>query len=280
MKIKTLLITATLSATMAVVFSACGGSSGGATPPPVEDWYKPLKTTTWQWQLQPGSSGELNLDYDVDLYDIDLFDTPQESIDKLHREGKKVICYFSAGTYEDWRDDADEFPKEALGDPLDHYPSERWLDIRHDGIKPIMLARLDKAKEKKCDGVEPDNIDGYTNDSGFKLTYNDQIAYNTFLAQSAHEKGLSIGLKNDLDQIKDLVSSFDFIVNESCHKYDECDMLKPFISDNKPVFNAEYDDKYHDDEERSKLCQDAKEREFQTLFLPKALDDSFRYDCN
>ena len=276
MKRKILLITATLSATMAIVFSACGGSSGGATP----DWYKPLKTTTWQWQLQPGSSGELNLDYDVDLYDIDLFDTPQESIDKLHREGKKVICYFSAGTYEDWREDADEFPKEALGDPLDHYPSERWLDIRYDGIKPIMLARLDKAKEKKCDGVEPDNIDGYTNDSGFKLTYNDQIAYNTFLSQSAHEKGLSIGLKNDLDQIKDLLSSFDFIVNESCHKYDECDMLKPFISDNKPVFNAEYDDKYHDEDEFKELCQDAKEREFQTLFLPKALDDSFRHACN
>ena len=280
MRKKLILTSAILSGAIALVFSACGGSSGGATPP-TEDWYKPVKTTTWQWQLQPeDDTDKLNTSYDVNLYDIDLFETPQETIDQLHNDGKKVICYFSAGTYENWRDDAEDFPQEALGNPLDHYPNERWLDIRNDGIKPIMLERMQLAKEKKCDGLEPDNIDGYTNDSGFDLKSDDQLAYNIFLAQSAHEMGLSIGLKNDLDQVEELVENFDFIVNESCHKYDECDLLKPFIDQNKPVFNAEYDKKYHDEDEFKELCKDARAREFQTLFLPKALDDSFRFTCN
>ena len=36
------------------------------------------------------------------------------------------------------------------------------------------------------------------------------------LAELAHERSLTIGLKNDLDQIDDLVDDFDFAVNESC----------------------------------------------------------------
>jgi len=69
-------------------------------------------------------------------------------------------------------------------------------------------------KEKGCDGVEPDNVDGYTNDTGFNLTSNDQIQYNKFLANEAHQRGLSIGLKNNLDQIEVLEPFFDFAVNE------------------------------------------------------------------
>ncbi len=45
-----------------------------------------------------------------------------------------------------------------------------------------MSARMDLAKTKGCDGLEPDNVDAYENDLGFKLTSNDQIAYNTWLA--------------------------------------------------------------------------------------------------
>ena len=77
-----------------------------------------------------------------------------------------------------------------------------------------MEARLDTAVAKGCDGVEPDNIDGYINESGFDLSGSDQITYNQFLATAAHERGLMIGLKNDLDQIEALVDSFDFAVNE------------------------------------------------------------------
>ena len=62
-----------------------------------DDWYRPPVSVTWQWQLD----GVVNEDYDVDLYDIDLFDSSLELIQRLQTSGKKVICYFSAGSYED-----------------------------------------------------------------------------------------------------------------------------------------------------------------------------------
>jgi hypothetical protein len=39
---------------------------------------------------------------DAPIYDIDLFYHPKSTIDWLHSQGKKVICYFSAGSAEDW----------------------------------------------------------------------------------------------------------------------------------------------------------------------------------
>jgi hypothetical protein len=199
--------------------------------------WQPAPGTTWQWQL----TGEVNISHDVEMYDIDLFDTPQEVIDDLHAEGRIVICYFSAGTHEDWRIDAGDFPVSVLGTPLDEWPGERWLDIRQlDVLQPIMTARLEMAVEKDCDGVEPDNVDAYTNDSGFDLTSDDQLAYNRWLAAAAHELGLSIGLKNDLNQIEDLVDDFDWALNEQCFQYDECDLLLPFSEAGKAVFGVEY----------------------------------------
>lgn len=215
----------------------------------VKTWYKPNTKTTWQWQL----TGEINSSYDVDLYDIDLFDNSKELIKLLQDDGKKVICYFSAGSYENWRPDKDLFTSEDYSIKLDGWAGERWLDIRRENVKTIMKKRLDLAVEKGCDGVEPDNVDGYTNNTGIDLKYDDQIEYNTFLSLEAHKRNLSIALKNDLDQVNDLVDLFDFSINEQCHQYNECDMLKPFTTNNKPIFNAEYADKYKSDE-KNKLC--------------------------
>jgi len=115
------------------------------------------------------------------------------------------------------------------------------VDIRQtDILGPIMTARLDLCKQKGFDGVEPDNVDGYANNSGFPLTYNDQIKYNKFLAEEAHKRGLCVGLKNDLDQVNDLLPYFDWALNEQCFQYKECDKLVPFISAGKLVFQVEY----------------------------------------
>jgi hypothetical protein len=180
--------------------------------------------------------------FDVQMYDIDLFDSPQGVIDQLHADGRVVICYLSAGTYEDWRPDKDAFPPEVLGNPLPDWPGERWLDIRRiDLLGPIMSARLDLAVQKSCDGVEPDNVDGYANDTGFPLSYSDQLAYNTWLAEQAHARGLSVGLKNDLGQINDLLPHFDWALNEECFTYNECDLLSPFVAAGKAVFGVEYE---------------------------------------
>lgn len=268
------------------MLSACGGSSSGKTAPSDEvpvttaGWYKPSVGVTWHWQLQ----GTLNSSYSVGLYDIDLFDTTITQISNLQAEDKKVICYFSGGSYENWRDDADDFPDIALGEPLDGWQGERWLDIRNNNVRTIMLSRLDLAKEKGCDGVEPDNMDGYTNlteASGFNLTAENQLDYNRFIAEEAHKRGLSVGLKNNLNQVAELEPFFDFSVNEQCFQYDECDLLEPFITAGKPVLTVEYESSYIESSAiRENMCTQVVAMNFSTLVLPLDLDDSFRYSCH
>ena len=241
-------------------------------------WYRPTVNTSWQWQI---GGTTLNSSYSVDLYDIDLFSTSKEKIKELQDSGKKVICYFSAGSSEDWRDDFDKFSPQTMGNGLDGWAGERWLDIRTQEVKDIMLSRLGIAKDKGCDGVEPDNVDGYTNSSGFNLTAQNQLDYNKFIAKEAHKRGLSVALKNDPLQVKELEPYFDFSVSEECHLYDECSSYLPFINANKPVFNAEYDIKYINNLSlRVKICQEAKDFKIKTLILPLELDDKFRIDCN
>ena len=146
---------------------------------PPAAWWHPAPGTSWQIQY----TGALDLSFDVQMYDLDLFETSQSVIDELHAAGRRVVCYFSAGSWEDWRPDAGQFPESVLGNELEGWPGERWLDIRQlDVLGPIMAARLDLAAQKGCDGVDPDNVEGYANDSGFPLTAQDQAAYNIWLA--------------------------------------------------------------------------------------------------
>ena len=84
-------------------------------------------------------------------------------------------------------------------------------------------------------------MERYDNASGFPLTYVDQVAYTRFLANEAHKRGLSAALKNDLEQIPDLLDFFDFAINEECFQYHECDALLPFIEAGKAVFAVEYE---------------------------------------
>lgn len=228
---------------------------------------------TWQWQLQ----GEINTSYDVDVYDIDLFDAPQSIIDALHADGRTVICYYSAGSFEEWRDDAVTYPAEALGEPLDGWEGERWIDTRSDVVRAIIEARHDLAVAKRCDGVEPDNVTAFQNESGFELTADDQLDFNRFLATSAHERGLLIALKNDLAQISELVEDFDFAVNEECAEFDECDAYGPFVDAGKAVLSAEYADRFVNNPDDA--CAIASTFGLSMLILPLELDDGFRIAC-
>ncbi len=121
------------------------------------------------------------------------------------------------------------------------WAGERWLDIRKISVlRPIMERRFDMCAEKGFDAVEPDLVEGYGNRTGFALTARDQLRYNRMIADLAHERGLSVGLKNDLSQIPQLLPHFDFAVNEECAQYGECARLSPFIAAGKAVFHVEY----------------------------------------
>lgn len=181
------------------------------------------------------------MDVDAEVFVLDLFDTSEADIATLHRQGRRVVCYFSAGSWEEWRPDATEYPDDVLGRGLDGWPGERWVDVRRlDVLGPILSARLDLAARKDCDGVDPDNVDGYTYATGFPITAADQVAFDTFLAEAAHARLLAVGLKNDLGQVGELARLFDFAVNEQCFEYRECDLLRPFTSSGKAVLHIEY----------------------------------------
>ena len=222
------------------VDSETAGDTGtdSGTDADVHIW-QPAPGTTWQWQL----SGTLDSSYDVEMYDIDLFDTPKETILALKDAGRKVVCYFSAGSYEDWREDTASWrpgTDDWIGSPLDGWDGEYWLDVSATKVRELMRARMDVAVEKGCDGVEPDNVDGYANANGLGLSGTQQLDFNRFLASEAHARGLSIGLKNDLDQVNQLVSDFDWALNEECFEWNECDVLSVFIDAGKAVFHTEY----------------------------------------
>jgi len=199
------------------------------------------------WQPAVGSHWQIEIDHpltntalNVPVYIIDLFDNSATTIASLHRLGRKVICYFSAGTYEDWRPDASSFRSTDFGNSLDDWPGERWLNTKSTNVRNVMSARLSLAASKGCDGVDPDNIDGYDNDNGLGLTTDNAVNYVTFLANAAHARGLSIGLKNAGDLVPDTVGLMQWAVNEECAEYDECDTFQDFIRAGKPVFHIEY----------------------------------------
>jgi hypothetical protein len=237
---------------------------------PAESRWKPAVNTSWQVQF---SGLPVDQSIRVVMFDIDLFDNDASVVASLHAQGRKVVCYMNAGAWENWRPDADQFPSSVKGRWLSGWPGERWLDIRQLSVLgPIMEARMDLCKARGFDGIDPDNVDGYTNNTGFPLTYQDQLTYNLFLANAAHARGLSIGLKNDLDQVNDLLPAYDWALNEQCFEYNECNTLLPFVDAGKAVFNIEYNLK------TSQFCPQANAMRFNSMRKHLSLD-AYREPC-
>jgi len=228
-----------------------GGSTPPPAPPPAGSWWKPTSahSITWNWIIGNTPS---STPVPPSVYDIDGFDNSASTVTTIHNAGGKAICYIDVGTYEPGRSDLSLIPTKDVGSAVEGWPGEKWLNIADiSGLTSVVSSRMNMCKSKGFDAIEPDNIDGYTNSTGFPLTAANQLAYNEFLATTAHNLGLSIGLKNDVDQTSQLVSYFDWALDEECNKYTECDTLAPFTSANKAVFNAEYTD---DGETTAKFC--------------------------
>jgi hypothetical protein len=219
----------------AALLAACAGQqpAGRPAPPP----WVPAPGTPWQWQL----TTPVDLTVDVPIYDIDGFENSAAVVRALHDRGRRVICYVNVGAAESYRPDFRRFPAHVLGRP-NGWPGERWLDIRRvDVLGPIMARRFDMCRAKGFDAIEPDLVEGYAEPTGFPLTAADQLAYNRFIAGLAHDRGLSVGLKNDLGQVGELAREFDFAINEECVKFSECRALAPFVEAGKAVLHVEYE---------------------------------------
>ncbi|KAK5704481.1 hypothetical protein LTR17_021863 [Elasticomyces elasticus] len=222
------------------VLSACQGAAA---------WWQPSSNTTWQIVLSHVLAPPTNIS--ASALDGDLFDNASNgSWPIIKAAGYKTICYFSAGSYEDWRPDANDFLPADLGDPLDGWPGEKWLNTISLDVRKIMQARLDLAVKQGCDAVDPDNIDAYDND----------------------------GLKNGGSIVGDVLNVTDFEVNEQCVEYEECETFQPFVDAGKPVFGTEYtkadvDTPIRESSFVNDICTNPSRRGFSTLIKHMNLDE-------
>lgn len=238
---RTLSASASASATKTPSASA-SATNTSATPTtsassPSGSWWAPAKGTDWQWQL----TGSIDTSVTTPVFDIDGEDASSSLVSTLHAKGAHVICYFSAGSWEDWRSDASSFPASVQGKTLDGWPDEKWLDVRNTTVLlPLMEKRIQMCQAKGFDAVEPDNTDGYSNSTGFSISAAQQLTYNRALADLAHKYGMGIAQKNNSEQAAALQPAMDFAIVEECAAYDECDAFSVYPKAGKAVLHVEY----------------------------------------
>lgn len=215
----------------------------------------------------------------VSVIELDI-DTAPNLLMQVRARGAKTICYFNAGAWESYRSDKNAFPKAVLGKGYDGYPDERWLDIRNiNALAPIMRARMDSCKKKGFVAIDPDNVNGYENKTGFALTAAHQLAYNRWLLKEAHARGLAIALKNTPALAATLANDgYDFVVSESCFADGFCDKFTPFIQRKRPVLDLEYLD---EGMTLKKFCADARKLGINALLKRSSSSiDSYRATCS
>jgi len=258
----------------------------------VRHWV-PAARTAWQWELDHalnvhsasdmGTSGRLDTGAAApapQVYDIDGFDNSAATVNLLHRMHKRVICYLSVGTWENWRPDQAAFPAALRGNADPGWSGEQWLNVgrsRYLGtLEAIMYRRLVMCRSKHFDGVEFDNMDVAENNSGFNVSIGQDNAYVRWLAAKAHSLGLAAGQKNYFDQSGALVRSMDFVISEQCFQYGNCGQLAPYRRAHKAVFEAEYQDQGANP---AGYCPASNQLNLNTDEFMTNLDGSLRVTC-
>jgi hypothetical protein len=216
-----------------------GATPGAGAAPGAGGRWIPPAGLTWYWQL----FGTLNYDRNAQAYDVDPASFPgQDVAGNLHARGKRAICYVNVGATEAFRNDLGSVPASSRGSELADWPGEFWLDVRDPSVRSVMAARFRTCAALGFDAVEPDNMDGYANQSGLSFTAADQLAYNLWIADQVHALGMAVFQKNDSDQVAALQPSYDGAIVEQCNQSNECGKFSPYVAAGKPVLAAEYSD--------------------------------------
>lgn len=256
--------------------------------------YHPPVGATWQWQLNPdnGQTG-INTSIVADMYDIDGYANDAAVVALLKSlpgnkvPNRSVTCYITAGTLENWRSDSEDLNPQVLGNTYSGFADERWIDVRQlSKVGPWLEKKMQMCKDKGFDAIEFDNVDGWqtANKTGLNITFEDEVAFIVYLANSAHDLGLTMALKSNVEQIPNVLNYVDFAVVEECFAYKECTRTDPntegqygydmFIEAGKPVFEVEY--KRYDPS--NNVCARANSLDFSTMYKKVALD-SYRVAC-
>jgi len=238
--------------------SGSGGGGGG---------YTTLTTKpggwAWQWQLdtpvvETALDGTSNPNK---MIDIDWENANTALITRLKAKGLYVVCYVESGDWNVVRGDKNDYPSSILGNGIGGFPDEKYIKVymldspagpapHNLTLRGIMQARLQSAKDKGCQGIEPDLDDLHTytaSELGFSISQAQMVAYNKVIIDMGHALGMSVGLKNGADDGSPgsftkamLNAGADWVINEECNQYDECDGYQQFIAAGKPVFQVEY----------------------------------------
>ncbi len=244
-----------------------GGSGAGGGQPA---FWTPTPGSSWQAQL----SGEIDPALDVDFFYLDADNLSDQARAELSSAGKHIACYLSAGSFEPWRDDADQFPESALGNPLEGYPDELWIDIRDDSVRALLTARIDRFADAGCDSVLPANLEAYQADSGFALTREDERDFALFLSSEIHARAMSAGLSISAELIPEVMAAFDWALVIDCLSSGACTAYQPLRAAGKAVLLIEFGDESDVDA----VCPAAAELGFDALIKDQGLG-AFRVPC-
>jgi hypothetical protein len=258
----------------------CNISAGACWTPAVgARWQYQLEARSRKYD----ATGGINVDICVkpfgggacvspEVYDIDLFVDQRISgegnfvvntaaVNAIHARGRHAICYLSAGTVESFRPDYQQFVDFdnacggcLIGHPFSaRFPDEFWANLNDDQGQRTFMQQMVEARVQRCkaagfDGVELDVVDAWdqgTAVTGWDISAATQLAYDQALANMVHGYGLTVALKNDIGQRAELMPYFDYVINEQCFQYDECDKdpspgYPAWIAAGKAVFTVEY----------------------------------------
>ncbi|AMQ01847.1 hypothetical protein AY601_5033 [Pedobacter cryoconitis] len=233
-------------------------------------WWQPKASVTFDWCLDDLKNSDT---FTAEVVDVDAFTTTAQQVAALHAQGKKVIAYISAGTIEDDRPDINLLPKEVIGQVYPEWPKERWLDIRQrEKLRPWLNSRIDRIISKGFDAIEPDNLDSYSNETGFDISINDTKLYCDFLIKLAHDKGLGIGQKNVPELSAEYSKKFDWVLTEDAFDQKWENDVKPYIAQNKPVFAVEYTDRTSQSTFTNTICPKAKNLKYSAILKKRELN--------
>lgn len=164
--------------------------------------------------------------------------------DYAHSKGVKVIAYTSSG-YEKWRDDAGQFPSEAMGGKicksdscLTWWEGEKWAKPLYASFFAFHAKRADRAKAVGADAIEFDNMDWAWNKVGYTISKAQNLEAVLKLITLGHARGLAVFAKNTPDLAKELAPHADGVLIEECNDNDECRDYMPYTG--KPILMLEY----------------------------------------
>ncbi len=230
--------------------------------------------------------GEDNIptSYDADIVELDSFDTPKELVETLQKSNKKVFAYVSVGSWENYREDKNDFPKQIIGKVYPGWEDENFLNIKDiNKLEPIMKKRFDMIKQKGFIGVEADNLDIYTadigaNGTGFNISLDDTKKYADFLIKLSHDRNLSIGQKNAPEFVEAYGDLFDWALLEDAFFEGYADKFEIYTKNNKAVFAIEYLDNTSKELFLKDVCPKAKKLKFTAILKNRSLD-ALEYKC-